>query len=91
MVRETVNEKYPSAHILEFRTSVLPFSEGLNMLVIFDSIDLETELHVGMVLSEIERDLFINHNAFCEITCMRKAKYIDSTAINAQYPLLVKA
>jgi hypothetical protein len=91
IVRDAVNVKYPSAHILEFRTSLRPFSDGLNLLVLFDSIDLETDLHVGMVLSEIERDLFVDHKVFCEIAYIRKAKYIDNKVVNEKYPLVVKA
>jgi hypothetical protein len=91
IVRETVTIKYPAAHIEEFRTSLRPPSEGLSLLVLFDSIDLETDLHIGMVLSEIERDLDAHHKVFCEIAYMRKAKYIDCKALNEKYPLVVKA
>jgi hypothetical protein len=91
IVRDTVNVKYPSAHIGEFRTSLRPFSDGLSLLVLFDSVDLETDLHVGMVLSEIERDLYAHNKISCEIAYMRKAKYIDCKAINEKYPLVVNA
>ena len=89
-VREEVNQKYPAAHILEFRTSLLPFSEGLNLLLVFDTIDLETEMHIGFVLSEIEKEFFVKRKTFCEITSMRKTKYLGSATVNKEYPFVVK-
>ena len=89
-VREEVNGKYPSAHILEFRTSLHPFSEALDLLIVFDTIDLETEMHIGFLLSDIERNFLIERKTFCEITYIRKTKFLNNASVNKEYPFIVK-
>jgi hypothetical protein len=88
---ETINEKYPSVLIIEFRTSLLSSANGLNLLMVLDIVDIDTELNIGFILSDIEKDFSATRDIVCEIHCMRKIKYIDSTTINEQYPFVVKA
>lgn len=91
IVREKVLSEYPEAHILDFRTFLLPFSDELNLFVIFDNIDFETDIKIGFLLSEIERVFLVEHNTFCEILYARKTNNLDIASVKRDYPFILKA
>jgi hypothetical protein len=89
-VRESIFLKYPSVKILEFRTSVISLSDGLNLLVVLDAVDIDTELQIGITLSDIEKDFFNERKISCGIRSIKKNKYVDGTKVTEQFPFLVR-
>jgi hypothetical protein len=90
-VRESIAAKYPSVKIIEFRTSLHSSEVGLNLLVVLDAVDIDTELQIGLMLPDIEKDFSDERKIACEIRSVRKIKYVDGTKITEQFPFIVKA
>jgi hypothetical protein len=90
-VRKKIATEFPNAQIIDFRTFFLPLSDELNLFIIFDTIDFETEIKIGFVLSEIERAFWIEHNHCCEILYVRKSSNLDITSVKRDYPFILKA
>jgi hypothetical protein len=91
IVRETIESRYPFIQILEFRTATSSFSEGLNLLVVFGGIDLETDLRMGFLLSEIESAFLRENNVLCEITYTRKTPHPNCESMIKDYPIIIRA
>lgn len=91
IVREKINLEFPNAQIIDFRTFLLPFSEELNLFVVFDNIDFETDIKIGFLFSEIERTFLVEHNTFCEILYARKTNSLDIASVKRDYPFILKA
>jgi hypothetical protein len=89
-VWETIQTRYPLTGILELRTSSVSVSEGLTLLVVFNDIDLETDLRMGFLLSEIESAFRREHNVLCEITYVRKTNHPNTQSVIDDYPHIVK-
>jgi hypothetical protein len=90
-VRKKVATEYPNAQIIDFRTFLIPLLDELNLLIIFDAIDFETEIKIGFLLSEIERAFWVEHNHCCEILYVRKTSNLDITSVKRDYPFTLKA
>jgi hypothetical protein len=90
-VREGIAAKYPSVKIIEFRASLHSFPDGLSLLTVLDSVDIDTELLIGLLLSDIEKDFAKERKTPCGIRSMRKIKYVDGAKVVEQFPFVVKA
>jgi hypothetical protein len=90
-VRKKITAEFPNAQIIDFRTFLLPLSDELDLFIIFDTIDFETEIKIGFLLSEIERAFWIEHNHCCEILYVRKSSNLDITSVKRDYPFILKA
>lgn len=91
IVREKIRSNAPDAAICDFRTFLLPLSEELNLFVVFDDVDFETDIELGFLLSEIEKAYLAERNVFCEILYVRKTSNLDITSIKRDYPFVLKA
>jgi len=90
IAKEKVQSAFPEARILDFRTFLLPFSDDLNLFIVFDDIDFEIDIKIGFLLSEIEREFLAENNIFCEILYVRKTSNLDIASVKRDYPFCLK-
>jgi len=89
-IREKLKEDFPTAKIVDFKTFLLPFSDELNLFIVVDNIDFETEIKIGFALTGIERKYLKEKNTFCDILYAQKTPKLDVAAIKRDYPFSLK-
>jgi|SRR3989339_94862 len=87
---ERISRELPSVKITDFKTHLQPFSQELNLFVIIEETDIETEIKVGLILAAIEREFLVSNNIFCEILYARKGENLDIAAVKRDYPFSLR-